>query len=444
MVARLTGLLAVAGLGLLILCGLLLRRLVPMLARLMLPASLIGGFAGLAAGPHGLNAIPAGVVDTWATLPPLLITLVFAGLFLGVATPSPRTVVRLGGPLVRFSVVTALGQYVVGLLLAWLVLAPVFGTPLLIGCLIEVGFSGGHGTAAAMAPVFADLGFDAGGALGQMSATVGLIVGVVGGVALIQWGVRHGHTAGESGDGSGSRRGDGRQLPVAARRPIAIGTVSPDVIEPFTLHLAVILLAVVVGWVMLAGLRGLHPSLGGLPLFPLAMVGGMLVQVAAERLDLHDYFDRATFQRITGVSLDLLVAAAVASLSLDLVLQNVVPFALLMLAGTAWVVVSFVWLGPRLLRTDWFEQGIVVYGTQTGVAAVGLMLLRIVDPETRTTAAQAFAARSMVTSPLLGGGLVTATMPLLVQQAGPLPVVGVLVVIMALAAWWPAPRRVSG
>ena len=108
-----------------------------------------------------------------------------------------------------------------------------------------------------------------------------------------------------------------------------------------------------------------------------------------------------------------------------------------MLAGIVWVVASFLWLGPRMLPVDWFEQAIVVYGTQTGVAAVGLMLLRIVDPHNRTTAAQAFAARSMVISPLLGGGLVTATMPLLLQQFGVRRMLAAMTAVAVLCYVWP-------
>ena len=90
-----------------------------------------------------------------------------------------------------------------------------------------------------------------------------------------------------------------------------------------------------------------------------------------------------------------------------------------------------------MLPRGWFEQGLVVYGTQTGVAAVGLMLLRIADPQNHTTAAQAFAARSIVISPLLGGGLITATMPLLVVRFGVAPILAASVVV-TLAAWlWP-------
>lgn len=438
-----TFLLALGGLGLLLVSGLLLRLAVPLLGRLLLPVSLIGGFVGLACGPYGFGLVPPEVVASWAMLPPVLINFVFAALFLGVAVPSPRAIVRLGGPLVRFSVVTALGQYAVAMLLTWLVLTPWFGTPALFACLIEVGFSGGHGTASAMTSVFADLGFPAGGALGQMSATVGLVAGVVGGVALVQYGARRGWATEVGGASARVAAGGSGLVRPEARRSIATGTISTDVLEPFTLHVAIASLAVLAGWTMLSGLRALHPSLQGFPLFPLAMIGGMLIQAAADRTGAAAYFDRATFQRIMGLALDLLVVAAIASLQLDLFLQNVAPFALLMLAGIAWVVGSFLVLGPRMLREHWFEQAIVVYGTQTGVAAVGLMLLRIVDPHHRTPAAQAFAARSMITSPLLGGGLVTATMPLLLQQFGLVPVLAGVTAVMALVWAWPAGPRAS-
>jgi glutamate:Na+ symporter, ESS family len=437
-----TVLLALGGLGLLLVSGLLLWLGISLLRRLALPVPLIGGFVGLAAGPFGLDLVPREAFAIWTALPSVLINFVFAGLFLGVTVPPLGAVVRLGGPLVRFSVVGALGQYIVGLLLTGLVLGPLFGTPALFGCLIEVGFAGGHGTAGAMASVFVDLGFPAGGALAQMSATVGLIAGVVGGVALIQHGVRRGVTR-IGADADGLSTGAAGLVPPGSRRSIATGTITSDVLEPFALHVAILTLATLAGWVMLQGVRAVHPSLGGFPLFPLAMIGGMLIQALSDRLGAAAYFDRDTFQRITGLCLDLLVVAAIASLQLDLFLQNVLPFTLLMIAGIAWCVVSFLVLAPRMLREFWFEQGLVVYGTQTGVAAVGLMLLRIVDPHNRTTAAQAFAARSMVTSPLLGGGLVTATMPLMVQQFGLWPVLAVLVMTTLLCYFWPGRRSAA-
>ena len=224
-------------------------------------------------------------------------------------------------------------------------------------------------------------------------------------------------------------------LPPDARRPIAMGTVNTTVIEPLTLHAAVAMLAVVVGWALQAALRRLHPALESFPLFPLAMIGGMVLQSVADRTGAASFLDRGTFQRITGLSLDQLVTAAIATMRLDLFAQNLAPFSILMVAAIAWCVGSFMWFAPRMLPIDWFEQGIVVYGTQTGVAAVGLMLLRIADPHHRTTAAHAFAARSMIISPLLGGGLLTATMPLLIVQFGVLPML-MAVSLTTLGAWW--------
>ncbi|MFN7984639.1 MAG: hypothetical protein U0Q11_22570 [Vicinamibacterales bacterium] len=402
----------------------------------MLPVSLVGGFIGLAAGPFGVNVVPAPVMSVWTSLPAILINIVFACLFLGAPVPAFGAVARTAGPLIRFSLVNAVGQFVIALLLTWVLLTPVFGVSPLFACLIEVGFSGGHGSASAMGPVYANLGFPAGGPLGQASATIGLVAGVLGGVILIQWGTRTG-AARALGDEGVSLDEPSGLIPLESRRPIAIGTVNANTIEPFTLHVAVALLAVMMGWGLQVGLAKVHRSLASVPLFPLAMIGGMVLQTVADRTATARWLDRGTFQQLTGLSLDLLVAAAVASMRLDLFLQNVAPFAVLMVAAIAWCVGTFIWLAPRMLTEDWFEQAIVVYGTQTGVAAVGLMLLRIADPHHRTTAAQAFAARSMVISPLLGGGLITATMPLMILSLGVVPMLGVSTVVMVAAWAWP-------
>jgi len=438
---------ALAGLGLLLLLGLGLRLSAAVLRRLLLPASVLGGFVGLALGPYAFDVVPPDVVVIWGAVPGVLINFVFAGLFLGAALPGARALVEVGGPLFRFGMVGALGQYGVGLALTGLVLAPVFGVPDLFACVLEVGFAGGHGTAAAMTPVFEDLGFAAGGALGQMAATVGIVVGVVSGMMLVQWGVGRGHTQlvgsddVQGGAGAPETRGF---VPKQDRVAVAMGTVRPGVLDPLSYHLAIVSVAVGLGWVGMSAVRAVHPALSSFPLFPLAMIGGIGVQFAADRLGVAATFDRATFQRIMGVSLDLLIVAAIAALRLDLFLQYVAPFTLLMVAGVVWCVGSFLVLAPRMLRRDWFEQGITIYGTQTGVTAVGLMLLRIVDPENETTAAEAFAARAMVASPLVGGGLVTAAMPLFVESIGVWSLFGLCVGACALFVAWPLLRRLVG
>ncbi|WP_435112964.1 hypothetical protein [Nocardiopsis synnemataformans] len=79
----------------------------------------------------------------------------------------------------------------------------------------------------------------------------------------------------------------------------------------------------------------------------------------------------------------------------------------------------FYWAGPRMFRDSWFEHSIVNFGTLTGVASVGLMLLRTADPELRTDAARAYALRAPFFSPISGGGMLTALLPLIAVNYGP-------------------------
>ncbi len=180
-------------LGLFLLLGKASRVAVRLFQALYLPSSILGGFIALACGPYLLDLLPAWVGREWAQLPGLLINIVFASLFLGVALPGARALWNQGGAQLCFGMVVGLGQYVVALLLTLLVLSPAFGVPPVFACILEIGFSGGHGTAAGMAGVFQEIGFPAGAALGQMSATVGIITAVVGGILFINIALRRGY-----------------------------------------------------------------------------------------------------------------------------------------------------------------------------------------------------------------------------------------------------------
>lgn len=403
-------------LGLFLLLGKILRVAVRPFQALYLPASILGGFLALACGPYLLGLLPAWVGSQWAQLPGLLINLVFASLFLGVALPSARALWEQGGAQLCFGMVVGFGQYAVALLLTMLVLAPVFGVPPVFACILEVGFSGGHGTAAGMADVFRSVGFPEGAALGQMSATVGILVAVVGGILFINIALRRGYRT--LGAPPGPLRAGSGLIGREQSFPIARATVAPEALEPLAFHFALVAVAVLLGWVLLGRVRGLHPLLKGFPLFPLAMIGGLFIQALARPLRFDRYLDRDTFERILGFSIDLLVVAAIATIRLDLFLANFWPFLLLMLAGVAWVVFALAVLAPRMFPRFWLERGVTEYGMQTGVTAIGLLLLRLVDPLYDTGTAEAFGFKQMVYEPLLGGGLVTATAPFLILRLG--------------------------
>ncbi len=129
--------------------------------------------------------LPASVLDIWMQLPTPLLTLVFATLMLG--RPIPR-VTGLWKPVASQALLGLLlgfGQYVVGGIIVLSFLLPSFGVDPLMGCIIEVGFEGGHGAAAIMGDSFSRLGFSEGLDLGFAMATVGLLASTFLGSGLV-------------------------------------------------------------------------------------------------------------------------------------------------------------------------------------------------------------------------------------------------------------------
>ena len=401
-----------------LLAGKILRARIGLLQRIFLPASIIGGFLALFFGPYLLDVLPDFLYTTWSDIPGLLINIVFASLFLGVLIPGIKTMWTQGGSQLCFGMIVGSGQYLVAMLVTVLLLTPLFGVPPIFATILEIGFAGGHGTAAGMHPVFAELGFPAGSALAQMSATVGIIAAVVGGVFYINIAIRRGYCVNLDQTKGIPRFKKVGLIPEKDRFPSSNATVASESIEPLAFHFSIVGVAILVGWVLLAGVRQLHPMLGGFPLFPLAMVGGMIVQAFSAKIKVSQYYDRLTFERILGLSLDILVVAAIASIRLDLFVAHFWPFAILMAVGIAWLFFCLVVLAPRMFPYNWLERGVTEYGMQSGVTAMGLLLLRLVDPHYKTDTAQAFGFKQMLYEPFLGGGFITATAPFILVGLG--------------------------
>ena len=419
-------------LSLFLLIGKLLRAKVKILQTLFLPSSIIAGFVALFLGPYILNIIPANLVTCWSKMPGILISVVFATLFLGVAIPGIKTIWSKGGPLLCFGVIMGIGQYFVALLVVGLILIPLFNVPEVFACILEIGFSGGHGTAAGMTEIFNNLNFPAGGALAQMSATVGIIYAVVIGIVLINVAIRKGNCAclnKKKGIPHYKKTG---LIPKQYRESAATGTIATESLDPLTFHFALIGVAILLGWVMQQFVISLNPILASFPLFPLAMIGGLIVQGSCTKLKITEYFDKKTFDRIMGFALDFLVASAIASLRLDLFLQNVWPFIILMIVGMLWLLFMVVFIAPRMFPEYWFERGITEFGMQSGVTAIGLLLLRLVDPNYKTGTAEAFGLKQMVYEPMLGGGLITALSPFFIMKFGLWQSVIICAIIMVI------------
>jgi ESS family glutamate:Na+ symporter len=388
-----------------------------------IPEALLAGTLGLLIAPGGglVALIPPRVIAIWDQLPLILLTLVFGTLLVGKPLPRLNGLLRPLGAQVLLALTLAFGQYLVASLAVLLVLGPLLHVSPVMACLIEVAYEGGHGSAAAMGPTYERLGVDGGQALGLAMATVGLLAStLVGGLVVVIARAR-GWLMPPPAAAPGSS-----QQPVAGE---AADAAPGDRLSRWLINLALVGIAVAIGCVLMALLQLLAARMGGgfatvidaLPVFPLALIGSLLVRLVLERLGAGELACTKVQSRIGTVSADLLIVAATACLDLALLAQDWLPLTVLALIGLAWNLAVVLLLARRSLPAPWFERGILEFGQATGVAASGLLLLNMADPDDQSDALTPFSIKQLLMQPLLAGGVITVMAPLAIASWG-LPV----------------------
>jgi ESS family glutamate:Na+ symporter len=417
-----------AGLSILIIAGKFLRFKIKLLQRLYIPTSVIAGILGLLILQIGGDYIPAGWTAGWSKLPGFLINIVFAALFLGVHIPSISIIWKKSAPQLAYGQIVAWGQYFTALLVVLFLLRPLFNIPEVFGVVLPVGFEGGHGTAAGLKETFETFKWAEGTDFALASATMGVVSAILFGIILINWAARKGHTQKlksldqlKKGEWGGFYSPD--QRPIAGRQ-----TVSADSIDSLALHLAIIGFAVLIGYGLKMGLVSLESFssyLGenkifqGFPLFPLCMVGGLLIQLFLGRFSKVSPVDHSLMQRLSGTALDYLVVAAISTIRLNVIAKGLLPFLVIVCVGILWNIFCVAWLARRVLPNHWFERAIAEMGQSMGVTATGLLLLRAVDPESETDAPSAFGYKQLLHEPIMGGGFWTSmAIPLVILHGG--------------------------
>ena len=404
-------------LSVLLVLGKVFRVIIPLLQKCYLPSSVIGGIIGLVVFQCFPGLIPANCIAIIGKIPGFMINVVFATLFIGVVIPPFKTVFRTAFPQLCFGQMLAWGQYVIGFTLVGFLFIPLFGVNPGFGNLLEIGFQGGHGTVGGMAESFQSFNWPDGIALGYTVATAGMVIGVCVGVLLVNWAGRRGYVKNIRPFASQNelqRKGIYHQ----ETRPAAgWQTVYCDSIDSLALHISLVGISILAGYAIQRGLQTaevkLFPDaalriLKGFPLFPFCMIGGLLLQKVSQVTKTNHLIDHMQMQRIAGAALDFLVVSAMATIKLSVVVQNWQALLILSAAGTIFSVVMVVFVAPRLFKESWFECAIADFGQATGVTATGLLLLRTVDPESKSCAAQAFGYKQLLHEPIMGGGLWTA------------------------------------
>lgn len=382
-----------------ILIGQLIRAKVGFVQRYFVPASMIAGFIALALGSQGANIIPFSKnIGSYAGM---LILIVFSSVGLsGFAfshTSFKKELDRVGSYF-SFKVLAQAIQFALAPLFSILVISSLF--PQInygFGLCLAAGFSGGHGTAAAVGSVFAKEGFTDGTDIAMTCATVGILAGVFGGLFFIKMGTKRGWTkyiqdfsyiSGDLKTGLVSHEN---------RKEMAKETVSSMVLDPLAFHFAMLLVASGVGVVLNKWI--LETFNLELPNYLLAFIFAFVMFLCFKKTGVSEYIDSNIFNRISGAATDYLVFFGIASIKIAIIVKYAVPLLLLLLFGMAIVVATLLYFGAGMNKGSWFERSIFVYGYATGVFAIGFILLRIVDPENKSKTLNDTALAGPLTTP---------------------------------------------
>ncbi len=431
-------------LGMALIGGMLVRRAIPWLAAVYIPTSVVAGFLVLLAGPQvlgeatgGWSLIPPQVVAVLATLPGLLINIVFGGIMVGKKLPSVKRIWDHAAPHALLGSVFSFGQFAIGGLAVSLLLTPLFGLPDAAGSIIEMSFAGGHGTIAGMGGLLEDAGAGELIDIGLGLATLSMLTGVIGGTVLVNWAARSPRLT-IARECTSARFTACRLSEV----PPNEGDIASDVeLGSISRSFGAIAVAIFLGFLVLTGLRAIAGAFGSdlfdrFPLFPFTIIGGFAVQLALSRSGNEGLVERRTVNDITGLSLDMLIAAAIGTLSLAALGANVPSIAILTVLSLAWSVLGLLWLAPLFFRTHWFERGIADYGQSQGNVATGFILAEMADPSHTTGAAMGYGYKQLFYEPFLGGGVLTALSVPLILAVGSLAFGAASAVItVAFIAW---------
>jgi ESS family glutamate:Na+ symporter len=115
--------------------------------------------------------------------------------------------------------------------------------------------------------------------------------------------------------------------------------------------------------------------------FIFAALTGMLMRKILEWLKADHIVDNMTMNRASGFLVDIMVTAAIAAISIAVVIDYWLPILIVAAIGGIISIWSVIYIGSRMFKTHRFFRTLMIFGVSTGTLSTALALLRVVDPD---------------------------------------------------------------
>ncbi|MBS9536837.1 sodium:glutamate symporter [Micrococcus luteus] len=428
--------------GALLAVGTLARAVITPLQTLMIPASVIAGILGLALGPNGLGWLPFS--PQLGTYGSILIVIVFVC----IALTDDFDVRKIGRPVGAFAsygVLIYSSQVAIGALVTLVLLQPLFDAPDSFAALLFAGWAGGFGSAAAVGQAYAANGDATVTSLAYTSATVGMIVGVVGGIIQAKIGAQRGHArefAGLTSIPEELRTGVLNQ--VEERPVIGRHTFSAASVESLAFQVGVVAMIAAAAHGVVSWITAVWPSVVGedgpqliIPAFAIAFLLGLIARVLFQATKTAKFLDPGSLNSVSVTATDILIVCGIAAIAPTVVVDYWQPLLLLFVIGLALALFLGIVVAPRVMTDAWFEKQLFTWGWATGAVATGVAMLRIVDPKLKSGTMEQFGVAYIPVVPVEIAAV--SFVPLLLIAGPSWAVVGIwgaIAIIAIIAAVW--------
>jgi ESS family glutamate:Na+ symporter len=286
-------------------------------------------------------------------------------------------------------------QALLGLALTLFFLPKLFPS---FGLFLPLGFASGPGQSFAIGRGWEAMGFQGASTVGLSVAAIGYLWGCFGGIVLINVGRRKGWLEGRSLEVLRDKAILTGIVPRETERPIgARNTTDSDALDSFSFHISVVLFAYLLSFLFLklltfglgfAGKTGMElaTNLWGLN-FIFSAIIAILLRKLIEGIKLDYLLDDDSLSRVTGLAVDFMLAGAVAAISLSFIAMYWFPIILMTTVCGLMTFIVTPWMCSRMFHDYRFERMLMIFGVNTGTLSTGLALLRVTDPEFRTSVA---------------------------------------------------------
>lgn len=379
----------------LILLANVMRRKIPAIRNTMIPTAVLAGFILL-----GLRSVVDVGIGT-----EFLEVLTYHALALGFIAMSFRIPTKetgsgaiIGSKSGALIVSTYLVQALVGLVisigLAYTVMPDLFKAS---GILLPMAYGQGPGQANNVGTTYQALGMTGGRSFGLSLAAAGFLCACVVGVICLNVFQRKGiitrrkNSAQRSGSVTVDIFQDQNEIPISE----SVDKLSIQV----ALVVLVYLLTYLLTWGITALLQAVAPGLAATVstlLWGFNFIIGSVVAMGCRALFNglrkakvmgRQYQNNYLLSRISGLAFDVMIVAGIASINIEDLSGYWLPFLLMAVAGGVSTYL-YLWYMCRKIYPDYHLEGFLsMYGMLTGTISSGVLLLREVDPDFETPAA---------------------------------------------------------